>query len=213
MGENVVFSLKLNEEKINTLTRSFDSETTLLQENLLNSLKESRNDLTMTLKSFEEKFTNNIKEFNELQRIKFNDLILKQETLRTETENKLEKIRETIEKKLETLQQENTRKLEEMRATVDEKLQTTLEKRLSESFKQVSERLEQVHKGLGEMQSLATGVGDLKKVLSNVKTRGILGELQLENILENILTRDQYEMNVAVNPSSKENVEFAVKLP
>ena len=100
-----------------------------------------------------------------------------------------------------------------MRKTVDEKLQTTLEKRLGESFKQVSERLEQVHKGLGEMQTLATGVGDLKKVLSNVKTRGVLGEYQLGNILEQILTIEQYSKNVATKKGSQANVEYAIKMP
>jgi DNA recombination protein RmuC len=125
----------------------------------------------------------------------------------------LDKIRETIENRLKSLQEENTKKLDEMRATVDEKLQTTLEKRLSESFKQVSERLEQVHKGLGEMQTLATGVGDLKRVLSNVKTRGILGEIQLGNILEQILSPDQYARNIVTRKDTRENVEFAIKLP
>lgn len=100
-----------------------------------------------------------------------------------------------------------------MRKTVDEKLHDTLEKRLGESFKQVSDRLEQVHKGLGEMQNLAVGVGDLKKVLSNVKTRGILGEYQLGNILEQIMSPDQYAVNVATKQSSRENVEYAIKLP
>ena len=100
-----------------------------------------------------------------------------------------------------------------MRATVDEKLQSTLEKRLGESFKQVSERLEQVYKGLGEMRTLATGVGDLKKVLTNVKTRGTWGEIRLGNILEQILTPDQYELNVQTKKNSNERVEFAIKLP
>jgi len=119
----------------------------------------------------------------------------------------------TIEKRLQFLQEENSRKLEEMRATVDEKLHSTLEKRLSESFNLVSERLKQVHEGLGEMKNLATGVGDLKKVLSNVKTRGILGEIQLGNILENILSSGQYERNVVVKEGSTESVEYAIKLP
>ena len=119
----------------------------------------------------------------------------------------------TIEKRLQLLQEENSRKLEEMRATVDEKLHSTLEKRLSESFNLVSERLKQVHEGLGEMKNLATGVGDLKKVLSNVKTRGILGEIQLGNILENILSSGQYERNVVVKEGSTESVEYAIKLP
>ena len=100
-----------------------------------------------------------------------------------------------------------------MRNTVDEKLQKTLEKRIGESFKLVSERLEEVHKGLGEMQTIATGVGDLKKVLANVKTKGVFGEYQLGNILEQILTPDQYSKNVATNPDYNGSVEFAVKMP
>jgi DNA recombination protein RmuC len=111
------------------------------------------------------------------------------------------------------MREDNGRRLEEMRKTVDEKLATTLEQRLGESFKQVSERLELVHKGLGEMQTLATGVGDLKKVLSNVKTKGILGEYQLGNILEQLLPREQYEENIATRPGTNERVEFAIRMP
>ncbi len=128
-------------------------------------------------------------------------------------ERRLEAIRQTVEQKLEALRGDNAQKLEQMRATVDEKLQSTLEKRLGESFKQVSDRLEQVHKGLGEMQSLATGVGDLKKVLTNIKTRGTWGEVQLENLLEQLLTPAQYERNVATRPGRSERVEFAIRLP
>ena len=128
-------------------------------------------------------------------------------------EKKLETMRLSMENQLRTLQEDNSKKLEQMRATVDEKLQSTLEKRLGESFKQVSERLEQVYKGLGEMRTLATGVGDLKKVLTNVKTRGTWGEIQLGNILEQILTSDQYGVNVATKTNSNERVEFAIKLP
>jgi DNA recombination protein RmuC len=126
---------------------------------------------------------------------------------------KLETLRQAVETQLRTLQEDNSRKLEQMRLVVDEKLQSTLEKRLGESFKQVSERLEQVYRGLGEMRSLAVGVGDLKKVLTNVKTRGTWGEIQLSHILEQILTPDQYEVNVATKPTSGERVEFAIKLP
>jgi DNA recombination protein RmuC len=111
------------------------------------------------------------------------------------------------------LQQDNAAKLDQMRQTVDEKLQSTLEKRLSESFKQVSERLELVHKGLGEMQTLAAGVGDLKKVLSNVKTRGVLGETQLAALLEQVMAPEQYEKNVITRPGARERVEFAIKMP
>ncbi|MEG1125585.1 MAG: DNA recombination protein RmuC [Oscillospiraceae bacterium] len=125
----------------------------------------------------------------------------------------LENIRATMEQRISSLQTENTKKLDEMRNTVDEKLQKTLDEKLKQSFSMVSERLEQVYKGLGEMQTLAIGVGDLKKVLSNVKTRGILGEIQLGAILEEILSREQYEENIATVRGSSERVEFAVKLP
>jgi len=128
-------------------------------------------------------------------------------------ENNTKNIKDTIEKQLKDIREDNTNQLSEIRKTVDEKLHETLEKRLGESFKQVSDRLEQVHKGLGEMQNIATGVGDLKRVLSNVKTRGVLGEYQLENILEQILTPEQYAKNVATKKGSQANVEFAVKLP
>ena len=128
-------------------------------------------------------------------------------------EEKFDTMRATIDSRLKELQEDNSKKLEQMRAVVDEKLQLTLETRIGESFKQVSERLEQVYKGLGEMRSLAAGVGDLKKVLTNVKTRGIWGEIQLGNILEQILTQDQYEVNVATKKNSDDRVEFAVKLP
>ena len=128
-------------------------------------------------------------------------------------QEQLETMRNTVETQLRTLQEDNNRRLEQMRAVVDEKLQSTLEKRLADSFKQVSERLEQVYKGLGEMRSLATGVGDLKKVLTNVKTRGTWGEIRLSHILEQILTPDQYEVNVATKKAGSERVEFAIKLP
>lgn len=134
-------------------------------------------------------------------------------SLTKSNEDKLEKMRVTIEERLKLLQDENSQKLEQMRVTVDEKLHSTLEKRLGESFKLVSERLELVHKGLGEMQTLASGVGDLKKVLTNVKTRGTWGEIQLGNLLEQILTPEQYAQNVVTQKGSSERVEFAIKLP
>lgn len=128
-------------------------------------------------------------------------------------ERKLDAVRVTVEGKLSSLQEDNSKKLEQMRMTVDEKLHATLEQRLGESFKLVSDRLELVHKGLGEMQTLASGVGDLKRVLTNVKTRGTLGEIQLENLLEQIMTLEQYDKNVATKKGSADRVEFAVKLP
>ena len=157
--------------------------------------KENREELTNSLGKFSDNFASSVREFNKT------------------TGEKLDKIRETVESKLQSIQEDNSQKLEKMRETVDEKLHKTLEHRLGESFKIVSESLEKVQKGLGEMQTLATGVGDLKKVLSNVKTRGVLGEYQLENILEQILTSSQYEKNVKTNPDSDAFVEFAIRLP
>jgi DNA recombination protein RmuC len=133
--------------------------------------------------------------------------------LREGIEARLEALRETLERQLRQLQGDNAAKLEEMRRTVDEKLHATLEQRLGASFKQVSDRLEQVHKGLGEMQALASDVGDLKRVLTNVKTRGTWGEVQLASLLEQLLVPEQYAANVAPVPGSNERVEFAIRLP
>ncbi|MDO4299893.1 MAG: DNA recombination protein RmuC [Clostridia bacterium] len=134
-------------------------------------------------------------------------------TFSVENEQKLENIRSAVEKSLSNIQNDNNKKLDEMRNVVDEKLQKSLEDKMNKSFALVSERLEQVYKGLGEMQNLASGVGDLKKVLSNVKTRGILGEVQLSAILQEILSPEQYGENVEVVPESNKRVEFAIKLP
>jgi DNA recombination protein RmuC len=134
-------------------------------------------------------------------------------TQREELCASLEGLRSIVDLRLKQLQEDNAKQIDRMRATVDEKLQGTLEKRLGESFTQVSQRLEQVHKGLGEMQTLAMGVGDLKRVLSNVTTRGNWGEIQLENLLDQILTHDQYERRVKIDEASGEAVDFAIKLP
>ena len=133
--------------------------------------------------------------------------------LTTHTEQQLEQMRQTMEQRIRTMQEDNGKRLEQMRATVDEKLQKTLEDRIGQSFRLVNDRLEQVYKGLGEMQTLASGVGDLKKVLSNVKTRGIVGEIQLGSILDQILTPEQYDANVVTKHGSSERVEYAVKFP
>ncbi|MBE6030491.1 MAG: DNA recombination protein RmuC [Clostridiales bacterium] len=133
--------------------------------------------------------------------------------MNVENEQRLENIRKTMESRINALTEDNNKQLEKMRDTVDEKLQKTLEDRITQSFNLVSERLEAVYKGLGEMQNLASGVGDLKKVLSNVKTRGILGEIQLSAILEQILTQEQYDENVATKKGSSDRVEFAIRLP
>ena len=134
-------------------------------------------------------------------------------SLTQSNEKRLDEVRTTVDKRLQSMQSSNEDKLDQMRKTVDEKLQTTLEKRLGESFNQVSKRLEEVQRGLGEMQELATGVGDLKKVLTNVKTRGTWGEVQLGALLEEILTPDQYDSNVRILENSLEQVEFAISLP
>ena len=175
--------------------------------------KENREELSKTLNSFEEQFSKNVKGLSELLRQNFGDFSKRQTDINKQATDNIKEVKDTIEKQLSAIREDNKEQLGEMRKTVDEKLQTTLEKRLGESFKQVSDRLEQVHKGLGEMQNIAVGVGDLKKVLSNVKTRGILGEYQLENILEQILAPDQYSKNVATKKGSQANVEFAIKLP
>ncbi len=151
----------------------------------------SSRDQNEALKSFGDVFRRNVQDFNSLQREKFEELNRRQEDLMKTTESRLEKIRETV----------------------DEKLQKTLETRLGQSFEMVSNQLQAVQKGLGEMQSLASGVGDLKRVLSNVKSRGVLGEYQLQAILENLLTADQYILNAAIGNSGRERVEFAVKMP
>ncbi|HEU4690267.1 MAG TPA: DNA recombination protein RmuC [Vicinamibacterales bacterium] len=135
------------------------------------------------------------------------------ETLRAGLERQVEALRTTVDDRLRAMQDDNATKLDQMRQTVDEKLQSTLEARLGESFRQVSDRLEQVYKGLGEMQVLATGVGDLRRVLSNVKTRGTWGEVQLATLLEQVLAPDQYACNVATSETGGERVEFAIRLP
>jgi DNA recombination protein RmuC len=202
-----------NEERLLKMSEATQRELSLLRERADSNEKENRDELGNSLRKFGETFSANVKEFNETQKQKFDNLMNRQTELVQSTEQKLERMRETIETRVKAMQEDNSEKLEKMRATVDEKLHATLEKRLGESFKIVSERLEMVHKGLGEMQNLATGVGDLKKVLSNVKTRGILGEIQLGNILEQILTTEQYATNVATKKGSRDHVEFAIKLP
>ena len=162
-------------------------------------LKENRNEMD---KSIGSKITESVN-------IQQNQLT----NLTTINENKLENIRKSVEDKLTLLQKDNNDKLEKMRMTVDEKLQGTLEKRLGESFKIVNDRLESVYKGLGEMQNLAQGVGDLKKVFTNVKSRGYWGEIQLANILEQYLTTDQYLTNAKIKEKTNDFVEFAIKLP
>jgi DNA recombination protein RmuC len=178
-------------------TRS-DTLRSLIDDKLTQVQQESRagrNEQTEGLKTFGESLTGQLHQL-----------------MQRNTEG-MDTLRHAIETRLAAIQTDNNQKLELMRQTVDEKLHNTLEQRLGESFKLVSDRLEQVHKGLGEMQTLASGVGDLKKVLSNVKVRGTWGEVQLDNLLDQILSADQYAKNVATRPKSSERVEFAIKLP
>ncbi len=175
--------------------------------------RQAREEVSGSLKDFNDSVLKSMTDMAALQKGQLDTFAAQLEKLTESNENKLESLRNILDERLKQIQEYNTEKLEQMRVTVDEKLQGTLEKRLGESFKQVSERLEQVHKGLGEMQTLATGVGDLKRVLTNVKTRGSWGEIQLEALLAQILTPEQYSRNVKTNESSDEMVEFAIKLP
>jgi DNA recombination protein RmuC len=182
---------ELNQKAIASLNKTIEERMNALLDKNERINTSNREALERSLKSFQDSFTANVKDFNDLQKQKFADLEKKQGELITSTELKLEKMRETV----------------------DEKLQKTLEARLGQSFELVSKQLESVQKGLGEMQTLASDVGGLKRVLSNVKTRGMLGEIQLGNILEQILAPEQYEKNVRTKKSSSDQVEFAIKLP
>lgn len=168
--------------------------------------RDNREELNKSLITMSENLTANLKSIRDTIENKL-------QIIQQENSTKADQMRKTVDEKLKDMQGVVDVRLEEMRKVVDEKLQETIEKRFNESFKLISDRLEQVHKGLGEMQSLASGVGDLKKVLTNVKTRGNLGEIQLGAILEQILSREQYEQNSATKEGSLERVEFAVKLP
>lgn len=174
-------------ENRNELTHSIER----LNENLIKKAKDDREELRTTLKDFEASFTKSVESFNTIQKQKFDEMKIKQDEMIKTTELRLERMRETV----------------------DEKLHKTLEERLGKSFEMVTQQLLVVQKGLGEMQNIASGVGDLKKVLSNVKTRGVLGEIQLGNILEEIMSREQYDTNVKTKKGSDAIVEFAIKLP
>jgi len=215
-------------KKLIEFNTQLDENEMKIRNELGSQFGQNRGDLTLSLKSVSDQLSATITNFtglvgNNIKSI-LDSLSVLSKTNRDElaksiidfekqVTNGLEKNREIIERKLAEIQAGNEIKLEKMRETVDEKLHKTLETRLGESFKMVSERLEQVQKGLGEMQNLANGVGDLKKVLSNVKTKGVLGEYQLGAILEQLLAPHQYSQNVATKEGSRENVEFAIKIP
>ncbi len=175
--------------------------------------KENREEMAKSLKSFEGNFSENINQLNKLLREQFEDLNKHQNEINRQVTDNIKDVRSTIEKQLRDIREDNNKQLDEMRQTVDEKLQKTLNERLSRSFETVSKQLQSVQEGLGEMKNLAQDVGGLKKVLSNVKLRGGIGEVQLEALLEQILAPEQYEKDVATKAGSRDNVEFAIKLP
>jgi DNA recombination protein RmuC len=189
----------LLEEKMDRLGKE-------LRYDIMEASRNDRQELSQSLAQFQQTLTEQLA----LMQANMNSQLL---ALGEGNTRRMAEVRETLDQQLQHMQQTNVAKLDEMRQTVDEKLQSTLEARLSESFKQVAERLEQVHNGLGEMKNLAQGVGDLQRVLNNVKTRGIFGEVQLEALLEQVLTIEQYSKQVETKPRSNQRVDFAIKLP
>lgn len=198
----VVLVIVLSKNKNNNIDDAIYDATKKLNQDTVNSVK-----------LMSDMINQNQVNMAENQKFQLQQMENRLKTFSMENEQKLENIRSTVEKKLTYMQEDNNKQLENIRTTVDEKLQNTLENKLNKSFETVSKQLQQVYKGLGEMQNLAVGVGDLKKVLSNVKTRGILGEIQLSAILKEILSPEQYEENVATKKGSRNVVEFAIKLP
>ncbi len=210
-GLCVVVSLKNRNNS--SIEHTLHNELTRNRKESGDSEQRLRVELGTQFKQFGDSIDKRMSDFSRMHNSNFEGFSLKLSELIEKNDIKMEKMREMVEKKLTSIQKDTSDKLEKMRETVDEKLHATLEKRFGDSFKVVSDRLEAVHKGLGEMQTIALGVGDLKKVLSNVKSRGTWGEAQLGNLLAEILTPEQYEKNVRTKKLSKENVEFAVKLP
>ena len=204
-------------QEVNEAIRAFQTATEAKLDStdarLAAAARDTREALTASFKETREGLTATLAGLGDGQKERLDKVLASLDALTERQAQAQEALRQTVEQRLDLLRAENSAKLDEMRRTVDEKLQTELEKRLGDSFRTVSEQLDRVHKGLGEMQSLATGVGDLKKVLSNVKTRGILGEVQLGMLLEQFLAPSQYAKNVSVRPGTTENVEFAIRLP
>ena len=182
------------------------------RQELAAAVKGAGDGLLQQLTAINQSVDKTIQGFVNWQRTQFGEVVERLKGLTEASDKRLSEVRTAVEQNLKSIQQDNAKNLEQVRQTVDEKLQGTLEKRLGESFKLVSERLEQVYKGLGEMQTLAVGVGDLKRVLTNVKARGTWGEVQLDRMLEQVLSPDQYDKNVATKDNA-ERVEFAIKLP
>jgi len=208
--ETLLSSLKEGMERVE---RTLREELGRLREESSSMSRLEREELAGNLKSFGELLGTQIAQMGTGQREQLDAFARQLNLLTATSETKLEHVRSTVEERLQALQEDNSAKLEMMRATVDEKLHATLEQRLGESFRLVSERLEAVQSGLGEMRTLAAGVGDLKRVLTNIKSRGTFGEVQLGALLEQVLTSEQYAQNIATRPDSGERVEFAIRLP
>jgi DNA recombination protein RmuC len=193
--------------------RTVREEISRTREEMQSSARSDREELSRAVGTLGDSLLMRMSEIAGMQKNQLDIFAGQLKNLTASNEGRMDRLRESVEERLRLIQEDNARKLEQMRATVDEKLHDTLERRLGESFKLVSERLELVQKGLGEMQSLASGVGDLKKVLTNVKTRGTFGEIQLGSLLEQILAPGQYDSNVETRAASGQRVEFALKLP
>lgn len=204
-------------DRIDAVRRETTEQQTSLKDEILSQQAQMRAEVSQSVResmqAFGSMISDHMRYSAEAQSLKIGEIGEMQNLRLSENNRKLEDMRETVERKLTDIQIDNNHRLEEMREIVDEKLQKTINQRMNESFQLVNERLEQVYRGLGEMQTLAAGVGDLKKVLSNVKTRGILGEVQLAAILREILAPEQYDTEVRVRPGSRNAVEFAVKIP
>ncbi|HSG89446.1 MAG TPA: DNA recombination protein RmuC, partial [Pseudomonadales bacterium] len=200
-------------ERLKAFEAQVETAQTKQRESVDLRLTELRDSFARTGKELREEIAASLTRLGEAQQASATQMAESQKERLGAFSEQLGKLTTSLGEQLEKLREDNSKRLEEMRKTVDEKLQSTLEKRLGESFSQVSERLEAVHKGLGEMQQLASGVGDLKRVLTNVKTRGTWGEVQLGQLLGDMLTPEQYGVNVAVKPGSAERVEFAIRLP
>lgn len=212
-GAELLARLDVLRASLEQMDRALRDELARMREAAEKSAKMDREELQGALRGNADSLQMRLAEIASLQRNQLDSFAGQLVALSRSSEQRLDALRDSVDGKLSSIQDDNSKQLDKMRATVDEKLHATLEQRLGESFRLVSERLEQVQLGLGEMKSLATGVGDLKRVLTNVKTRGTWGEIQLGTLLEQILTREQYETNVPTKASSADRVEFAVKLP
>ena len=209
----IIVLIRMRSDGSSKIEQAVRDELRFGREESAKSARDLREEVSASQKNVVDTMVKTIGEMGKSQNDQLKSIAKRIQELTESNAAVIDKLRSTIDTQLKYLQESNEKKLDQMRQTVDEKLQSTLEKRLGESFKLVSERLEAVQHGLGEMQNLATGVGDLKKVLTNVKTRGTWGEVQLGALLEQILTPDQFDKNVTIKAGSQESVEYAIRLP